>query len=58
MRGKMLTPVGFVDEDGKYYSYDEACPHARDIDLDHKAPRWLFDWALKQVEDHYRERGR
>lgn len=54
----MLTPIGFVDEDGKYYSYDEVFPHAKDIDLDHEAPRWLFDWARKQIEDHYRERDR
>jgi hypothetical protein len=55
---KMLTPIGFVDEDGKYYSYDEVFPHAKEMDFDHEAPRWLFDWAMKQVEDHYRERDR
>jgi hypothetical protein len=52
MAGKILTPIGYVDEDGKYYSCERVHPDTIEMDPTFVAPRWLFDWAHRQIEDH------
>ena len=61
MPGKTLKPIGYVDENGRYYSYEEIHPYAEEIEegerifnaLDPEAQRWINDWARRQVERAY-----
>jgi hypothetical protein len=49
---KVLHPIGYVDDDGKFYRPEDVHPLPDDLH-EWEVPRWLSVWARKQVDERY-----